>query len=284
MSGFWAAIDRTPISVTWRRIDGVDTRVIEAGSSSLPPVVLLHGTGGHAESFIFNLARLSRDHRVVAYDLPGHGWSAGPERSYEIAGYSQHLSAVLDDRGIRSAVLVGQSLGGWVALDFAREHPERVERLVLVGPGGTTMNPAVMARIREDSLDAVRNPTEESVRRRVQLLMPDPPDELVQCRLRIYSQPDALLKTELLLCLQDPEVRARNLLTDEHLRAVPHPTLLVGGDRDVVVPLDAVERMAQQLPNAQLAVMRGCGHWPQFERPEEFNAHVETFLQAAVHP
>jgi 2-hydroxy-6-oxonona-2,4-dienedioate hydrolase len=150
---------------------------------------------------------------------------------------------------------------------------------VLVGPGGTTMNPAVMARIREDSLDAVRSPTAESVRRRVQLLMPDPPDELVACRLRIYSQADAVEKTERLLCLQDPDVRARNLLQDEDLRQVRQPTLLVGGSDDVVVPLDAVERMAEQLPNARLAVMDGCGHWPQFERPDEFNAHLDGFLQ-----
>jgi 2-hydroxy-6-oxonona-2,4-dienedioate hydrolase len=282
VSAFWAAVEGTPISIGWREVAGVRTRILEAGDPAAPPLVLLHGTGGHAEAFVHNLAALARDHRVVAYDLPAHGWSDGPERSYEIAGYADHLAALLDELGIDAPVLVGQSLGGWVALLFAREQPQRVARLILVGPGGTTMNPAVMEKIRVDSRDAVDRPDVESVRRRVQLLMTDPPDELVQTRLRIYSQPDAAEKMERILCLQEPEIRERNLVTDEQLRAVPQPALVVAGSADLVVPLEACEHIAAQLPAGELAVMEGCGHWPQFERPDEFNERVAAFLALAA--
>jgi 2-hydroxy-6-oxonona-2,4-dienedioate hydrolase len=282
VTGFWASLERTPHALRWADIDGVDTRILEVGERDAPPLVLLHGTGGHLEAFVHNVAGLARTHRVVAYDLPGHGWSAAPDRSYEIAGYARHLEALLDGLGIDAAAVVGQSLGGWVALHAAIEQPHRIRRLLLVGPGGTTMDPAVMARIREDSRDAVRNPTVESVRRRVRLLMPDPPDELVETRLRIYAQPGAEAAMEHLLCLQDPDVRRRNLLSDDDLRAVAQPALLVAGETDRVVPVEAVARIDELLSNSRLAVMAGCGHWPQFERPDEFNELATAFLDGRV--
>jgi 2-hydroxy-6-oxonona-2,4-dienedioate hydrolase len=282
VTGFWSAIGRTPHTLRRLEIDGVATRVFEAGDPGAPPLVLLHGTGGHLEAFVYNLGALAEGHRVVAYDLPAHGWSSAPERSYEIAGYARHFEALLDELAIERASVVGQSLGGWVALHAARERPERVERLVLVGPGGTTFDPDVMARIRDDSRDAVRRPTQDSVRRRVRLLMPDPPEELVRSRLAIYAQPGAEAAMEHVLCLQDPEVRRRNLLSDDQLRAVTQPALLVAGETDRVVPVEAVERMDELLPNSELAVMAGCGHWPQFERPDEFNELATAFLDAPV--
>ena len=278
---WWSAVERVPLRLSWPEIDGVRTRVIEAGSEENPPLVLIHGTGGHAEAFIFNLGWLAQRHHVIGYDLPAHGWSAAPERSYEIGGYVQHLGALLDAFGIDEATVFGQSLGGWVAVRFVAEHGDRVERLVLVGPGGTLIDPVVMARIRENSMDAVRAPSERSVRHRTEMIMGHPShvtDELVQCRLRIYSQEGAIARMQRVLCLQDPEIRARNLIRDEDLRAIVHPTLIVGGELDSVVPIAGLERWAAVMPNAELAVMSGCGHWPQFERPEEFNDLVTVFL------
>ena len=134
---FWlAASAADALAVYTVPIDGVETRVIEAVRDA-PPLVCLHGTGGHAEAFIRNLAALSRGHHVLAYDLPAHGWSGAPERSYEIDGYCRHLDAFLDAFNLPQAVLAGQSLGGWIAAAFTVSHPERVTGLVLIGAGGT---------------------------------------------------------------------------------------------------------------------------------------------------
>jgi 2-hydroxy-6-oxonona-2,4-dienedioate hydrolase len=277
---FWiAASAATALDVYHVTIDGVDTRVIEAGDRAAPPVICLHGTGGHAEAFIFNLAELSRHHHVLAYDLPAHGWSAAPERSYEIDGYCRHLDAFLDAFALPSAALVGQSLGGWIAADYTLRHPERVTRLVLVGAGGNTFDPAVMERLRNSSMAAVQTPTAETVRDRVALLFWRPvaaDEELVACRQAIYSRPGAADAMRKALALQVPEIRRRNLFTrwDE----IGHPALLVWGRDDQVVPLRSGEEIAEAMPAARLTVLDHAGHWPQFERPEAFHAVTLPFL------
>ncbi len=277
---FWlAASAANALAVHGVVIDGVETRVIEAGPRGAPPLVCLHGTGGHAEAFIRNLAALSRDHHVLAYDLPAHGWSGAPERSYEIDGYCRHLNAFLDTFGLAEAVLIGQSLGGWIAASYAVGHPARVTRLVLVGAGGNTFDPAVMQRIRDASMAAVKTPTHALVRDRVALLFSrtvTADEELVACRQAIYSRPGAIDAMRKALELQTPEIRRRNLFT-RWAEIVP-PALLVWGRDDQITPLSSGRQIATALPGSRLVVLDQCGHWPQFERPDAFHEAVLPFL------
>jgi 2-hydroxy-6-oxonona-2,4-dienedioate hydrolase len=278
---FWLSLTGISHSVGWRDIDGVHTRVLEAGLPEANPVLLLHGTGGHLEAFVHNVAALATTAHVVAYDLPGHGWSSAPNRSYEIDGYIRHLESLLDALGAERAALIGQSLGGWIATRFAYERPERVERLLLVGPGGTVSDAAVMQEITDSSLAAVTGPTAESVRRRLQLIIADPAcisDELVNTRLLIYGQAGAADRMRRVLCLQEPAIRERNLLTARLLAAVHQPALLVAGDRDEITPLGVCRQFAELLPAGRLHIMPGCGHWPQFERSADFNAVARAFM------
>jgi 2-hydroxy-6-oxonona-2,4-dienedioate hydrolase len=278
---FWLAAGACHRLAVYRAdIDGVVTRIVEAGDPRHPPVVCIHGTGGHAEAFIHNLGALSRHRRIVAFDLPAHGWSSAPERSYEIDGYCRHLESLLDHLSIRSTALVGQSLGGWIALWFAVTRADRVERMVLVGAGGNTFDPAVMARLTTSSMEAVRNPTATTVRDRLQVILNrrvEPTDEIVACRLAVYSRPAAVDAMQKSLALQVPEIRRRNIFTE--WSSVRQPTLLVWGRGDTVTPLAAGKEMAASLPNAELAVFDNCGHWPQFEEPASFNELVQRFLE-----
>jgi 2-hydroxy-6-oxonona-2,4-dienedioate hydrolase len=174
--------------VRWVDVDGVRTRLHEAGPEQAPPVVLLHGIGGHLEAFAHTIAGLAADHRVVAYDFPGHGWSNAPaSRSYEVDGYVAHLTALLDELGIARADLLGLSLGGWVAGAFARKNPARVRRLVLAAPGGVRADPAVMTAIRTLSTAAAQAPTEQSIRERLAWLMA----EITAPTLVIWGDQDA---------------------------------------------------------------------------------------------
>lgn len=277
---FWlSATVATGLAVFTIAVDGVDTRVIEAGPRDAPPLVCLHGTGGHAEAFIRNLGAFSAGHHVLAYDLPAHGWSSAPERSYEIDGYGQHLDAFLDAFGLPEATLVGQSLGGWIACAYAVQHPDRVTGLVLVGAGGNTFDPAVMARLRDSSMAAVENPAAAVVRDRVALLFAGPvrtDDELVACRRAIYSRPGAVGAMRKALALQTPEIRRRNLFT--RWADIGAPALLVWGRQDRVTPLSSGEEIAAAIPASRLVVLDEAGHWPQFERPEAFNDAVLPFL------
>ncbi len=139
---FWTSTARVPSRTYWKPIDGVSTRILEFGEVTATPLIMVHGTGGHAEAFIRNVAALSEHYRVILYDLPAHGWSSAPQRAYEIADYITHLEKITEELDISEFLLCGQSLGGWIASRFAAQNGARVQRLVLVAPVvSTAMSP-----------------------------------------------------------------------------------------------------------------------------------------------
>ena len=181
------------------------TRVLQAGSG--PDLVLLHGTGGHLEAYARDIAGLARDFRVTAYDMVGHGWSDLPDRPYTIDVLVEHLLGTMDALGIEAAHLSGESLGGWVAAWTAAHHPDRVRRLVLNTPGNIANKPEVMTRLRESTLAAVQDPSDATVRRRVEFLFHHKEmvtDELVNLRRAVYTRPGFERAIRNTLVLQDP--------------------------------------------------------------------------------
>jgi pimeloyl-ACP methyl ester carboxylesterase len=114
--------------------EGVLTFYLEAGPRDAPPVVLLHGLGATSASFLPTIRDLSADHRVIALDLPGFGESGKPLRPLRPAFFARHVVAMLDELRIRHAHLVGNSMGGRVALEVALRYPYRVSRLALLCP------------------------------------------------------------------------------------------------------------------------------------------------------
>ncbi len=133
----------------------------------------------------------------------------------EIRHYVDHLLAFLDAIGVERAHLSGESLGGWVVSRAAVDHPEKVDRLVLNTAGGSQADPEVMKRIITLSMAAAENPTWETVQARIKWLMADKSkgyDDLVASRQRVYRQPGFVSAMRDIMALQDPEIRARNLL------------------------------------------------------------------------
>jgi 2-hydroxy-6-oxonona-2,4-dienedioate hydrolase len=279
----WGELMTTPFQQRWVEAGGVSTRIIEAGSG--PDLVLLHGTSGHSEAYARNIRDLSRDFHVVAYDMIGHGLSGKPGHPYTLDTYADHLGALLDALGIDRCHLSGESLGAWVGAWYTRAHPDRVDRLVLNTPSNITMDPAVMETIRVSTLNAVRGASVETVRPRMEWLMAAQnralvTDELVGVRTAVYQQPDFQDAIEHVLVLQDPAVRIRYTWAPEWCGEISRPTLIVwtsddptaGGDEDG-------DLLASWIPDATLVRIEGAGHWPQWERPEEFLAHHQRFLQ-----
>jgi 2-hydroxy-6-oxonona-2,4-dienedioate hydrolase len=174
-------------------VGGMRTRVLRAGAG--PDLVLLHGTGGHLESYAREIAGLAADFRVTAYDMIGHGWSDLPDTPYTIDLLSDHLLGLMDALEIDVAHLSGESLGSWVAAWTAAHHPDRVARLVLNTPGNITDKPEVMAWMRKGAKAAVRDPSGENVRQRVEVLFHHKEmvtDELVNLRRAIHRRPGFL--------------------------------------------------------------------------------------------
>jgi 2-hydroxy-6-oxonona-2,4-dienedioate hydrolase len=281
--GFWLELLGHPYSQRFYDAGGIRTRVLEAGSRDSPPLVFLHGVNGHAETYIRNLAEHGEHFWVLAMDFVGHGFSDRPlDRSYEIETYVQHVLDFMQAAGIQRASFSGESLGAWVATRLASQFPDRVDRLVLNTPGGMNANPKAMEALHRLTLDAVTEPTAEKVRGRLEWLFKTPEsvtEDLVDTRLRIYSQPGYRDVTLLTLCLQDMEIRVRNMITAEELRALSTPTLLIWTTADPVAGLDVGHWCHENIRGSTLVVMDNSGHWPQYEEAERFNrVHIKFLL------
>lgn len=278
----WGDLRGVEFSQGWIDAGGIETRYLHSGSRDKPPLVLLHGVGGHAEAYVRNLKAHGEYFSTWSIDMVGHGWSSKPDKPLEIDVYIDHVIAFCDAIGAEKVFLSGESLGGWVAARLAARHPERIERLVLNTMGGSRADPAVMERIRTLTTQAAKDPSWDFMKARVQWLMhdhADATDDLVACRQAIYRQPGMDRTVEHLMILQDPEVRARNLLTEAEYAAITAPTMVLWTSHDPSGPADEGRRIASMIPGARFELMQDCGHWPQWEKVAEFDRiHLDFLL------
>jgi pimeloyl-ACP methyl ester carboxylesterase len=264
----------------------VRTRVLEAGSGD--PLVLLHGGGGHAESYIRNIIPLSAKFHVYAPDMLGHGFTDAPDVPYTIADLADHLSDLLDAVGAKKAHLLGESLGGWVAAWLALHKPEKVNKLILVTSAGLKLTETLsqqevegLARLRNLTDEAFQNVTRESVRKRLEWLFHDSslvPDELVEVRYRIYSQPTIQRAIPKIIRQSASEAREPFLLTREKLAQIHAPTLILWTRHNPTTPWQIAEQAHRLIEGSQFFIMEDCAHWPQYEKAEQFNRLVSDFL------
>ncbi len=278
----WLDLTGIPFCVDWVDAAGIPTRRLVAGEG--PDVVFLHGTSGHLEAFTRNFsAHVEAGYRCHAIDMLGHGYTGKPDYDYEIPRYVEHLRAFLAAAGIDRVNLAGESLGGWVAAVFAAETPEQVISLQLIASGGTKANPEVMERIKTSTRRAVTTDDIDLTRQRLHLLMHDPAndvsEELVEVRHRIYHEPDFVENVDHLLCLQEMEIRQRNLLRPETLAKLGVlPTLVIWGNDNPFGDVPEATKMHEDIPGSRLEIFENCGHWPQHEQHERYNPLAVAFL------
>jgi 2-hydroxy-6-oxonona-2,4-dienedioate hydrolase len=278
----WLDLTGIPFLVDWVDAAGVPTRRLSAGVG--PDVLFLHGTSGHLEAFTRNFAaHVAAGYRCHAIDMLGHGYTGKPDYDYEIPRYVEHLANVIDALGLGTVNIAGESLGGWVGAVYAAENPERVTSLQLIAAGGTKANPEIMERIKTSTKKAVQTDDRSLTEARLHLLMHDPStsvsDELVDVRHRIYHEPDFVKNVDHLLCLQDMEIRQRNLLRPEILSKLGEiPTLIIWGKQNPFGEVPEAAKMHDLIPNSRLELIDDCGHWPQHEQHEIYNPMAIAFL------
>jgi 2-hydroxy-6-oxonona-2,4-dienedioate hydrolase len=281
----WSDLAQVPFTQGFIDAGGYRTRYLHAGDSSKPPLLLLHGVTGHAEAYVRQLMSHGAKYDVWAIDLIGHGYSAKPSHPLEIPHYVDHILKFLDAIGCEHAHFSGESLGGWVIAKLASQHPGRVDRVVLNTMGGTRADPKVMSALYTLSTEAANDPSWERVRARLEWLMADPAtvtDDLIRTRQAIFQQPDWKMACEMNMALQDPEIRKRNMLADDDLRAIKAPALVVWTTKDPSGPVDEGRRIASLIPGAALAVIPNAGHWPQYEAADIFNQIQLDFLAGVL--
>lgn len=277
----WSDLAQVEFSQGFLQAGPYRTRYLHAGDDSKPLLLMLQGITGHAEAYVRNLAAHAEHFDVWAIDFIGHGYSSKPDHPLEIRHYTDQIEHVMKALGATSAYFSGESLGGWVSAQFAADHPERVEKVVLNTMGGTMANPAVMERLYTLSMEAAHDPSWGRVKARLEWLMADPAmvtDDLIRTRQAIFEQPDWLQACTMNMALQDPETRKRNMLTDDVLRSISSEALVIWTSKDPSGPVDEGRRIASLLPHGRLEVIDNCGHWPQYEATETFNRIQLDFL------
>jgi pimeloyl-ACP methyl ester carboxylesterase len=277
----WGFLRELEFRQGFLEIGGVRTRYAEAGSPDLPTAILLHGTGGHWETFAPNLTALSEHFHCIAIDMIGNGFSDKPDYDYEIPTYVQHVLGVLDHFGVEKAHFIGMSLGAWVCAAVAVHHPERVDKVILMSPAGLIATASNMARIRTERTAAVNNPSWESMHKVFAHLIADEANrlpDLIALRQAIYRRDDTRETIDHLLILQDAEARDRNLIPEEQWAAIQAPTLVVAAGKDHSEYMSTAQTVARLIPNAEVLEMPGVAHWPHFEDPATFNPAAVAFL------
>jgi len=258
--------------------EGVETSYLEAGSG--PPVLMMHGSGpgvSGTANWQYNIPVLAEKFHVLAPDIVGFGATERPtDVVYSLRAWTDHVWAFLDALGIEKTAIVGNSLGGRIALQMATDRPERISRMVLMGSPGVGMSLTV-------GLQALRayEPSHDAMRALLRNYFAVDPtlitDELVAIRYEA-SVADGAYEAYRAMFF-DPRHKGSELgITEEEARAIATPALLVHGREDKVVPLSVSVSMLDLLPNADLHVFSHCGHWTQIERADEFSALVKDYL------
>lgn len=270
---------------------GVSTHLLRAGEAG-SPILLLHGGGADSArlSWELTMPALADEHRVFAADWPGFGDSARPKINYSIDYYIDFTEALLDVLGLEKAGLVGLSLGGSVGLGFTLRHPQRVERLVLVSSYGLQRKaPAHLISYLYLKFPFANALTWSLTRRSrrmarmgLEAIFYDRkaiPNELVD---QVFAEVRKPGITRAWMSIQKHEMGFKRLRTvfTERLGEIDTPTLIVHGDRDNLVPLNCAVEAYQRLPEASLRIMKDCGHWPQREKPAEFNRILKEFFSS----
>jgi 4,5:9,10-diseco-3-hydroxy-5,9,17-trioxoandrosta-1(10),2-diene-4-oate hydrolase len=253
------------------------------------PVVLLHGGGPGASAwsnFGRNLPAFAAEFRTLMLDQPGFGESDKPavEGNY-FTFAARALANLLDHLGIDRVHLVGNSLGGGTAVRFALNYPDRAARLVLMGPGGLSLNvfaPDPTEGVsRLAAFAAPPGPSKEKMAAFLRTLVFNQKlitDELVDERYEHASSPEAIAAMMALgMSFYDPATAEDGMLWRE-VHRLRNEVLLIWGREDRVNPLDGALIALKQIRKAQLHVFSGCGHWAQLEKFHEFNRLSIGFL------
>lgn len=268
------------------RVDGNRIRYAEEGKG--PPVLLLHGLGASLEWWKLNLTSISQNHRTIAIDFLGFGFSSKPKEEFNTSLVTRFMHSLLDAFNLDKVTLVGNSFGGYIALITALCFPERVDRIVLVDSVGFGKEISLLLRVASHyPVGELALATRSRLTARLMLsrLFYDSkklPDDLIECALRVFEQRQARK-----ICLEvlHQGVDSKGLKEKiwrpllEEIPHLSHQTLIIWGVDDKIVPLSQARRGLALIKNAHLVIFEKCGHLPQLEWPDKFNRSVLHFLE-----
>ncbi|HEX3733859.1 MAG TPA: alpha/beta fold hydrolase [Solirubrobacterales bacterium] len=274
--------------VDWRRhlrrveLPGSSVNYVELGEGE--PIVFVHGLAGCWQNWLETLPHCGRNHRAIALDLPGFGASPMPSWKVDMPAYGRLIHDFCEKLGIEGGTLVGNSMGGFVALEAATTTPQRFDRLALVSAAGilNTWNPEARATATAWAWQTFA-PTVSDLARTI---VSHPRSR--QITLGPFVRYPNRLRADLLWeqiaggaeCPAFGDALKALISHDirERLGEIEMPTMIVWGQSDRVIPLAAALSYHRRIPHSRLEVFERTGHVPQLERPARFNALLDEFL------
>jgi len=245
------------------------------------PVLLVHGSGPGVSAWANwrgVIPQLMATRRVVAPDMLGFGRTQGDGVDYSMATWTRQAIDLLDALGIAKTDLIGNSFGGALALRLAIDHPDRINRLVLMGPMGVSF-PIT------DGLDYIwgYTPSMENMAKAINLFADNKAlmtDDLIRMRYEASSNPVTRASYEAMFPAPRQRWVEAMASTEDEIRGIKQRTLIIHGREDQIIPPHNSLQLFHLIDQAQLHLFGHCGHWTQIEKLDEFCQIVETFLSA----
>ena len=269
------------------RLHGHDVHYVHAGDG--PPLVFIHGVLGSHRVWVHLATQMAETHTVVAPDLFGCGSSAKPSADYSLGGHAGVVRDLLDVLGIEQAIMVGHSLGGGIALEFAYLFPERVLGLVLVASGGLGSEVNVLLRaptlpgagwVLPVLASGFARRQGNTLARGLRLVGVKGSTDVAEAWHGFEQLTDSDSRRAFLATIRavvGPD--GQRVSATELLPGIPVPVLLVWGDRDRMIPLAHAQAAVGQLPDARLVVFEQAGHFPHLDQPERFAELMGEFTR-----
>jgi len=266
------------------KIGSINTRYWKLGENG-STVILLHGGGSSIEFWLYNIGTLAQYHRVYAFDMVGSGRSDKPSATYSLTYQAQFIKDFMDTLSIECASLVGNSMGGGAALQFALMFPQQLEKLVLVDSLGLgkeislslrLVTLPLVSRLLRPSRSMIASMLKHNVYNSTLI-----PQEWIEIRYQVFVLPG---RKKVLMKLARTNLGLFGVRSSvfypivDQLATITTPTLVIWGKQDRILPVAHAYIAAKGLPNARLHIFDPCGHHPHLERPTEFNALAVEFL------
>ncbi|MFC1528003.1 alpha/beta fold hydrolase [Candidatus Neomarinimicrobiota bacterium] len=275
--------------VKYSKVRNINVAYIDEGSGS-QTILLIHGLGTYAKGWIKNIDALSEQYRVIAVDLPGYGKSDKGHYKYTMDFYATVLTELMDNLGINETIVAGHSMGGQIAMTMALNFPERVHKLVLISPAG-------FERFEDGEGDWLINVMTPD-------LVKDTPIRAIDTNLRynFYETPEdaEFLITERIQLRGSSDFDRYCYAVSKNVQAmidgyvydkldqITQPTLILWGENDQLIPnrflhagwTENIAKIgAEEIPNNKTVLFPKCGHFVQFEKPEETNQSILEFIR-----
>ena len=270
-------------------LHGHELSYLDSGEGRV--VLFIHGILGSQRQWTHLVDKMDDDHRVVVPDLFGHGESAKPTGDYSLSSHAATLRDLIDHLGIETVTLVGHSLGGGIAMQFFYLFPERVERLVLVGSGGLGREVNLLLRsatlpLAEQVLSVAASAPVlsrvEAIGRGAQKLGWRPGSDIGAIWRGFTSLGDRESRKAFLATTRAViDIGGQSISAHDHLEAVlPIPTLIVWGSKDRMIPAWHAIKAQRAVPDCQVELFEGAGHFPHLDDPDRFARVLRHFIAA----